>query len=114
MGMFDTIYCRQTLPDGWRTDESFQSKSLHNALCVYEISADGRLREIALNEQGNPVPDRTTDTAFHGVMHFYTYVDTHLKAYEAKFTDGALVDLRDASDAHYDEHGMRKKKADAS
>jgi hypothetical protein len=31
MGMFDTIYCRQPLPDGLRT-EDFQTMSLHNTL----------------------------------------------------------------------------------
>ena len=41
MGMFDTIYCRQPLPDGL-TAEDFQTKSLHNTLSVYEIGADGR------------------------------------------------------------------------
>ena len=52
MGMFDTIYCRQPLPDRRATDEGFQTKSLHNSLCVYEIGSDGRLRELATDDRG--------------------------------------------------------------
>jgi hypothetical protein len=38
MGMFDTIYCRQPLPDGLTT-EDFQTKSLHNTLSIHERHA---------------------------------------------------------------------------
>ena len=110
MGMFDTIYCRQPLPGGWRTDDEFQSKSLHNSLCIYEISTDGRLREMELDEQGHPAHGKSRDTGFHGVMRFYTYSGTEHKEFEAKFTDGLLADLRPAIDARYDEHGMLVEK----
>ena len=49
MGMYDTIFCRRPLPDGL-VAEDFQSKSLHNTLSVYEIGADGRLRELAIRK----------------------------------------------------------------
>jgi len=52
MGMFDTIHCRQQLPDGL-TAEDFQTKSLHNTLSVYEIGTDGRLRELLVDGDGN-------------------------------------------------------------
>ena len=106
MGMYDTIYCRRALPDGRTTAADFQSKSLHNALGVYEIGADCRLRELAIDDCGDPVPAQSKDTGFHGVMRFYTYVGNDLKEYEAKFTDGLLVDLRPATGARYDERGM--------
>jgi len=109
MGMFDTIYCRRPLPNGRQTSESFQSKSLCNCLCVFEITADGRLHELALDDQGQPVPEKSHDTGFHGLMRFYTRTDHELNEYEAKFTDGTLVDLRLAAESRYDEHGMLVK-----
>ena len=54
MGMYDTILCRRPLPDGL-VAEDFQSKSLHNTLSVYEIGADGRLRELAIGGNGEPL-----------------------------------------------------------
>lgn len=110
MGMFDTIYCRRQLPDGPATDEDFQTKSLHNCLCVYEIAADGRLRELEIDDRGHPIPEKSRDTGFHGVLRFYTYVGSGLKEYEAKFTDGLLVDLRSANEARFDECGMLAEK----
>lgn len=109
MGMFDTIYCRRPLPDGRQTSGSFQSKSLCNCLCVFEITADGQLRELELDDQGQPVPGKSHDTGFHGLMRFYTHADHELEEYEAKFTDGVLVDLRSAHGSRYDEHGMLLK-----
>lgn len=106
MGMFDTIYCRQPLPSRLATDEGFQTKSLHNTLSVYEIGADGRLRELATDDRGEPISAKSKDTGFHGVMRFYTYVGRDIKEYEAKFTDGSLVYLRSANEARYDERGM--------
>lgn len=106
MGMFDTIYRRQPLPGGRQTSESFQSKSLCNCLCVLEITADGRLREIEIDDQGQPVVEKSHDTGFHGLKRFYTHADHELEEYEAKFTDGVLVDLRRAHESQYDEHGM--------
>ncbi len=111
MGMFDTIYCRQPLPDGL-TAEDFQTKSLHSTLSVYEIGADGRLRELALDNNGNALPEGSCDTGFHGVLWFHTSVGTELRRYEAKFSDGLLVGLRTEEDALYDEHGLRRIKED--
>jgi hypothetical protein len=111
MGMFDTIYCRQPLPDGL-TAEDFQTKSLHNTLSVYEIGADGRLRELAIDSNGNILAEDTRDTGYHGVLRFHTLVETELKGYEAKFSDGFLVALRTEDDALYDERGLRRIEED--
>lgn len=105
MGMFDTIYCRQPLPDGLRA-EDFQTKSLHNTLSVYEIGVDGRLRELAIDSNGNILSEDTLDTGYHGVLRFYTVVGTELRKYEAKFSDGLLVGIRTDDDALYDERGL--------
>ena len=108
MGMYDTIYCRRPLPDGWATDEDFQTKSLHNTLSVYEISADGRLRELAVDSHGNALSKDSRDAGFHGVLWFHTSVENELRRYEAKFSDGLLVGLRTEDDALYDECGLRR------
>ena len=110
MGMFDTIYCRRPLPDDGTSDQGFQTKSLHSVLCVYEIGSDGRLRELELDDTGQPLPDKSRDTGFHGVMRFYTYIGDRRMEYEAKFTDGLVVDLRSANEACYDERGMLMEK----
>lgn len=112
MGMYDTVYCRRRLPDGWTTDEDFQTKSLHKLLCVYEIGADGRLRELEIDDRGQPIPEKSQDTGFHGVIHFYTLVGDDRKEYEAKFSDGLLVELRTENDALYDERGLRRIQED--
>ena len=107
MGMYDTILCRRPLPDGL-VAEDFQSKSLHNALSVYEVGADGRLRELAIGGNGEPLREASRDTGFHGVLRFHTIVGNELRQYEAQFTDGSLVGLRTEGDALYDERGLRQ------
>ena len=107
MGMFDTVLCRFPLPDGL-VAEDFQSKSLHNVLSVYEIGADGRLRELAFGADGDPLHAAARDTEFHGVFRFHATVRDEFREYEAKFTDGLLVGLRAVSEALYDERGMRQ------
>ena len=111
MGMFDTIYCRQPLPDGL-TAEDFQTKSLHNTMSVYEIGADGRLRELTVVSNGKVLSEDTRDTGFHGVLRFHTLVGTELRGYEAKFSDGLLVGLRTEDNALYDERGLRRIQGD--
>ncbi len=106
MGMFDTIICRHPLPDGLAA-EDFQSKSLHNTLSFYEIGADGKLRELAIGRDGDPLGEGPRDTGFHGVLRFYTTVGNDLREYEAKFTDGLLVELHAEDEARYDERGLR-------
>ena len=111
MGMFDTIHCRQQLPDGL-TAEDFQTKSLHNTLSVYEIGTDGRLRELLVDGDGNVLSEDSRDTGYHGVLRFYTSVGTELREYEAKFSDGSLVGLRTKDDALYDECGLQRIQED--
>lgn len=105
MGMFDNIRCRHPLPDGL-VAEDFQSKSLHNTLSVYEIGRDGRLRELTTGGDGEPLGEGSRDTGFHGVLRFYATVGSDFKEYEAKFTDGLLVELRAEGEARYDERGL--------
>lgn len=113
MGMYDTILCRRPLPDGL-VAEDFQSKSLHNTLSVYEIGADGRLRELAIGDNGEPLREASRDTGFHGVLRFYTTVGNDLRQYEAKFTDGLLVWLQTEDKALYDERGLRQTQEDCT
>ncbi len=112
MGMYDTIYCRRPLPDDWTSDHDFQTKNLHKLLCVYEIGTDGRLRELAIDDCGQPIPEKSHDTGFHGVIHFYTLVGDDRREYEAKFTDGSLVWIHAQANALYDDHGMHRDRKD--
>ena len=104
--MYDTILCRRPLPDGL-VAEDFQSKSLHNPMSVYEIGADGRLRDLGIGWDGELSGEGPRDTGFHGVLRFYATVGKDFKEYEAKFTDGLLVGLSTESEADYDERGVR-------
>ncbi|MBS0403823.1 MAG: hypothetical protein JSS18_15245 [Proteobacteria bacterium] len=95
MGLFDRVLCDLPLPDGGPAAE-FQTKSLRCALDLWRITSQGRL-----------VDERGEDSGFHGVMRFYTGgVGEPWREYEAQFTEGALVALRGAAQARFDEDGF--------
>lgn len=86
MGMFDDIHVDALLPDmGFPvTTADFQTKDFECLMDHYIITADGKLLR-----DGAPV-------LFHGLLNFYHYdtkIDTWWE-YEAKFTDGTLVDIK--------------------
>ena len=104
MGMFDTIICEYPLPDEWETP-NFQAKDLNCELDTYLITSGGRL---VLQRDGN-----MTDINHHGFIYFYDLPpdsydihgegvnrystlrkDAKLITYEAKFTDGQLVEIK--------------------
>ena len=100
MGMFDDVLCEQPLPDGYEGE--FQSKDFECLLDTYKISAEGRLlrREYEWVEADDaPLGIRKerrgwTDTEYHGTFRFYDYADDKSwHEYEAKFTDGQLVEI---------------------
>lgn len=100
MGLFDHVLCDLPLPDGAPAAE-FQTKSLRCALNLWRITSQGRL-----------VDERGEDSGFHGVMRFYTGgVGEPWREYEAQFTEGALVALRPAAHAVYDEDGLALRSA---
>lgn len=85
MGMFDDITCEHALPgDPQPPGKDFQTKDFDCLMDKYTITADGWLLK-----DGESVP-------FHGLLEFHTYsTKTHIWfSYEAKFTDGRLVQIR--------------------
>lgn len=97
MGMFDTIRCAHPLPDDC-SETGFQTKSLGCLLETYVLTASGRLQD-----------SRGADTGMHGVLRMYTAGAAGTWwVYEAKFTDGQLIQLLPASHAQYDDAGMAK------
>jgi hypothetical protein len=84
MGMFDTIQCEKPLPGEPKPPVHawLQSKDFKRGLEVYRITADDRL--IGLSGEALP---------FHGILNFYTYEDDIWFEYEAKFTDGVLIEI---------------------
>lgn len=87
MGMFDTVRCEKPLPGEPKPPEGawLQTKDFDCTMETYTITAAGKLR----NETG--------DVPFHGILSFYTYEKDVWYEYEAKFTDGNLVDISPVS-----------------
>lgn len=115
MGMFDYVKVNQSLPDGWSSDE-LQSKDFDCTMTTVEITPEGRLmvedfeyEEVPKAERPHPngkgllalmgsvrkINRRWRDLNFHGRFRFYGggggEDDWH--EYEAKFTDGSLVEI---------------------
>lgn len=106
MGMFDSIRFEDITilpkPEGYDLDLAkldFQTKSLDNALYLFEISKDKYLyREDGPFREDPEEPSRRCRIDFHGTIKFGAYepsdlVDYSLE-YEAKFTDGVLQDVK--------------------
>ncbi|MDI3563577.1 hypothetical protein [Bradyrhizobium sp. Arg816] len=94
MGMFDYVKCELPLPDGWKGE--LQTKDFEDPyLETYTIRADGRL--IRRRPKYDIDPPGTAygeiDTNFHGILNFYGLEDGEWHEYDAKFTDGQLVEI---------------------
>jgi len=102
MGLFDTVICEYPLPDG-REDNGghFQTKDMDCYMGAYKITADGRLLEQEsrwVDDESLPLGLRREDRGwneipFHGFLSFYTSDDGVWREYNAKFTDGRLVEI---------------------
>lgn len=120
MGMFDYVRCEVPLPDGFTGE--LQTKDFCNDMVTHTITADGRLlleridRVEEVPKAERPYPDAPDDDLrsifgsirtftssseceFHGIMNFYgsegdSAIGTHKwHEYNAKFTDGKLVEI---------------------
>jgi hypothetical protein len=118
MGMFDYVRCDVPLPDGFSGE--LQTKDFDCPyMDVYTISADGRLMERYV-EREEPVPESEwkyvgsthplekirhehsktkiiygeRDTNYHGWLNFYGGSADEWHEYNAKFTDGQLVEIK--------------------
>ena len=88
MGMFDYVRCDAPLPDGKPTPASiFQTKDFDDPnMDIFVITDDGRL--IC------DTPRQATEALeFHGVLNFYGGLPGEWREFNAKFTDGKLVEI---------------------
>ena len=101
MGMFDGVKCGRVMPgDRQPRDYEFQTKDFACEMAQYEIASDGRLLK-----DGEP-------HYFHGHLNFYTHEPDDNTGrgggwwfqYDAKFTDGRLVEIK-AVDIHHSKFG---------
>ena len=94
MGLFDDVECRMPLPDGCK-HKHFQTKDFPDPyMDKYIITEEGRLVERPWIKGKRT--EATVDLDFHGMLNFYHY-DTDTKEvfrYQAKFTDGQLVEIK--------------------
>jgi len=94
MGMFDDVRVEVPLPDGAILD-GFQTKDFECLLDTYTIRSDGELwRDVWANSE----EENCERVDFHGKFYFYTFTDegnavNSWHEYEAKFTDGRLVEI---------------------
>ena len=113
MGMFDYIRCEAPLPDGAVVSE-LQTKDFDCEMVTHVISAGGRLlldqghfEEVPQSERPYPDDDgwraicgsirrvpKYVDAQHHGWVNFYgTDAAGGWREYNAKFTDGQLVEI---------------------
>jgi hypothetical protein len=87
MGMYDDVTCEHPLPGEPKPkDNHFQTKDLDCLMDRYTITRDGRLLK------------KKAEVQFHGMLNFYTYTDDDMWfEYDAKFTDGRLIEIRPIS-----------------
>lgn len=102
MGMFDDVICEAKLPDGFVSDNGYQTKDFECVLATFKITAEGRLvrREYEWSESDDaPLGIRREqrgwkDVNYHGFLNFYTSGLDGWHEYDAKFTDGQLVEIK--------------------
>jgi len=96
MGLFDYVKCEVGLPDGKANDCEFQTKDFDCPYMeTYTITAQGRLVHNAVRYDIDP-PDKRTgsiDMNFHGYLNFYGGDDGEWREFNAKFTDGQLIEI---------------------
>lgn len=119
--MFDDVICEAPVP-GRVAPDGYQTKSFDPSLDRYTITSDGRLLRTEYDLAVVPEEDRAhawsppfrrenkreVEVPFHGLIRFYGFAsgrpligydqDDWIE-YEAKFTDGRLVEIRDVSEA---------------
>lgn len=90
MGMFGDLECQVPLPDGFV--DMFQTKDLDCELTMYRITSAGRLVRLNWDSQAR-VYGEPTDLNYHGMLNFYGGSSANWHEYDAKFTDGQLVEI---------------------
>ena len=110
MGLYDRVHVYESIDlpefDGDRTGVKWQTKDFGRTMTDYVIRADGRLykadREYEKHETDEDefapftleqVDEKWVDMGYHGIFRFYRSVDDEWVEFEAKFTDGELVQI---------------------
>lgn len=102
MGMFDYIRIESHLlpiseaeqVDIELEDAAFQTKDLECHLNMYQITPDGSL--ILVNEMYDDFQYREShkEVKYHGYLNFYSDVFGTWYEFQAKFTDGKMVEVK--------------------
>jgi len=94
MGMFDEVIFTRPMPDGYTAEASFQTKDMQCELATYRVFDDGRMLKMTNGWTEDAPLDPPVDTDFHGWLNFYDLdKDGGWHEYNAKFTDGRLVEI---------------------
>ena len=101
--MYDQLRTTRIMPDGFQSEDWYQSKSLECSLIDYEIDEDGRLWAIGLGEL--PDPSGKKRSSYTGEIVFYTFIEDRepphrWKQYRAVLENGNLTHL-EVSDTRY-------------
>lgn len=86
--MFDQLRIKQPMPDGYQSDDWYQTKSMECELIDYEVDKDGQLWE--LDFQGKYTVRDKKALSYTGGIHFYQKG----RYYDAIFDIGKLVVIR--------------------
>ncbi len=108
MGMYDHLLInKELLPitqeekDKISEGEVYQTKNFDNAMDKYEILDNGDLKVTRATWYKDDKQVDTEIIPYHGIINFYTYIgapnsykDEEWFEFQAKFTDGKLVEIR--------------------
>ena len=139
--MFDTIKINKDLlplSDYEKTlvtdDIDWQTKDFDSCLTEIYINDDGTLDEMNFEYEEVPLEERPYPNAdgymkfagsmrrtnehkvrlnYHGMVNFYTHIDSEWFEFEAKFTDGILVDINRVNSPEQLKTIDRQKKIDS-
>lgn len=105
MGMYDTVYCDRTLPDGKKvTNGMFQTKHLGCGLTEYRITTEGKLLRVNTRYESTdaglrPVASTQEEVPAHMDLLLHGTTDSgEFVEYIARFTEGRLVSFRPRSE----------------
>ena len=110
MGMYDRVHVYKSIElpefDGDHSEITWQTKDFGRTLTDFEIRADGRLYmadptyETSETDEDEfrpfnteKVDEKWFDIEYHGIFRFYKSFDDEWVEFEAKFTDGELVQI---------------------
>lgn len=96
MGMFDQLRIRRAMPDGFQSDDWYQSKSMECDLADFEIDGEDQLWEVGRCEI--PYPEGKKQSHYSGEIVFYTVIRQEnkpnlWKQYRAILENGKLTNV---------------------